>query len=216
MCSNAEINANFHFSHCKSMETLRCHSNKSTWAMIIKNIIYDNKKHNLCRGLCHEHVCKASPSSPLRLLRRIFFNSFSKIYPLRCHGNQSNSAISTKFIWIIEEHFSKNLNICSETAKIANFHFSHYKSMENINCHSNQSSYPIGTKNIINCSPIYRCYMWNMERIGFRGVVIWKCWWMDDGCLPILQALLCAFGSGELKTLWSPILYTFLCFIICI
>ena len=43
----------------------------------------------------------------------------------------------------------KNLNICSETAKIANFHFSHYKSMETISCHYNQSSYPIGTKNNI-------------------------------------------------------------------
>ena len=47
----------------------------------------------------------------------------------------------------------KYLNICSETAKIANFHFSHYKSMETISCHSNQSSYPIGTKNIIICFP---------------------------------------------------------------
>ena len=42
--------------------------------------------------------------------------------------------------------FKKYLNICSETAKITNFHFSHYKSMETISCHSNQSSYPIGTK----------------------------------------------------------------------
>ena len=40
----------------------------------------------------------------------------------------------------------KNLNICCETAKTANFHFSHYKSMETISFHSNQSSYPIGTK----------------------------------------------------------------------
>ena len=37
-----EINANFHFSHhmYKYMETLSCHSNKSTWATTIKNIIY--------------------------------------------------------------------------------------------------------------------------------------------------------------------------------
>ena len=40
----------------------------------------------------------------------------------------------------------KNLNICSETANVANFHFSRYKSMETISCHSNQSSYPIRTK----------------------------------------------------------------------
>ena len=50
---------------------------------------------------------------------------------------------------LLKKHFcrKKILNICSETAKIANFHFSHYKPMETINCHSNQGSYPIGTKN---------------------------------------------------------------------
>ena len=53
---------------------------------------------------------------------------------------------------------------CSETAKIAIFHFSHYKSVETISCHSNQSSYPIGTKNTF-----IRCYMWNMERISFTA-----------------------------------------------
>ena len=35
-----EINADLHFSHYKSMETLSCHSNESTWATTIKNIIY--------------------------------------------------------------------------------------------------------------------------------------------------------------------------------
>ena len=34
-----EINANFHFSHYKSMENLSCHNN-STWATTIKNITY--------------------------------------------------------------------------------------------------------------------------------------------------------------------------------
>ena len=76
-------------------------------------------------------------------------NIFSKINPLCCHGNQSNSAIWTQFIRIVED-YSRNMsvkkNICSETAKIANFHFSHYKSMETTSCHSNQSSYPIETK----------------------------------------------------------------------
>ena len=37
----------------------------------------------------------------------------------------------------------------SKQKKVANFHFSHYKSMENISCHSNHSSYPNGIKNII-------------------------------------------------------------------
>ena len=58
-------------------------------------------------------------------------------------------------IGLLKKHFGKkkNLNTCSETAKIANFHFSHYKSMETISFHSNQSSYPIGTKNTIIRSP---------------------------------------------------------------
>ena len=48
---------------------------------------------------------------------------------------------------LLKKHFcKKNLNICSETSKIDNFHFSHYKSMETISCNSNQSSYPIGKK----------------------------------------------------------------------
>ena len=40
ICSNTKINANFHFSHYKSMETLSCHSNESTWATTIKKTIY--------------------------------------------------------------------------------------------------------------------------------------------------------------------------------
>ena len=48
---------------------------------------------------------------------------------------------------LLKKHFCRkqNLNICSETAKIANFHFSYYKSVETMSCNSNQSSYPIGT-----------------------------------------------------------------------
>ena len=40
ICSNTEINANFHFFQYKYMETLSCHSNESTRATTIKNIIY--------------------------------------------------------------------------------------------------------------------------------------------------------------------------------
>ena len=59
-------------------------------------------------------------------------------YPLRCHGNQSNIKLSDldKILMnskgLLKKHFckKKNLNICSETAKTANFHFSHYQPME--------------------------------------------------------------------------------------
>ena len=72
---------------------------------------------------------------------------------------------------LLKKHFcwKKNLNICSETAKIATFHFSHYKSRETVNCHSSQSSYPIGTKTQLFVPPSYRCYMWNKERMGFTA-----------------------------------------------
>ena len=42
----------------------------------------------------------------------------------------------------------KKSNIPNDLAKIVNFHFSHYKSMETLSCHSNQSSYPTEIKNI--------------------------------------------------------------------
>ena len=41
-----------------------------------------------------------------------------------------------------------NTRIPNDLAKIVNFHFSHYKSMETLSCHSNQSSYPTKIKNI--------------------------------------------------------------------
>ena len=40
ICSNTEINANFHFSHYEYMETLSRHSNENTWATTIKNIFH--------------------------------------------------------------------------------------------------------------------------------------------------------------------------------
>ena len=39
ICNEIAINLSFHFSHCKSMETLSCHSNQSAWATAIKNNI---------------------------------------------------------------------------------------------------------------------------------------------------------------------------------
>ena len=120
----------------------------------------------------------------LWLLRKRFLNNFLKIYPLCCHGNQSNSAIWTKFIWIVEDYLrnisvEKNLNICSETAKIATFHFSHYKSMETISSHSSQSSYPTGTKNwysaIIFWEIRNRWLVWT--HILDRFLFIWTPFW---------------------------------------
>ena len=42
---------------------------------------------------------------------------------------------------LFQKHFcKKNQNICSKTEINANFHFSHYKSMETLSCHSNEST----------------------------------------------------------------------------
>ena len=42
ICNEIEIKTYFHFSHCKSMETISCHSDESTWAIkrAIKNTIF--------------------------------------------------------------------------------------------------------------------------------------------------------------------------------
>ena len=50
---------------------------------------------------------------------------------------------------LLNKHFcKKKSNIPNDLAKIVNYHFSHYKSMETLSCHSKQSSYPIKIKNI--------------------------------------------------------------------
>ena len=48
----------------------------------------------------------------------------------------------------INIYVKKKSNIPNDLAKIVNFHFSHYKSMETLTCHSNQSSYLTEIKNI--------------------------------------------------------------------
>ena len=116
--------------------------------------------------------------------------------------------IWTKFIWVVEDYSrnisarkKKSLNICSETAKIANFHFSHYKSMETICYHSNQeflSDWNKKTKLFL--SPIYRCYMWNMQRIGFtaseeKSFANVDDWWTDGRQMP-------AHSTSSSLSLW--------------
>ena len=83
-----------------------------------------------------------------------FFRKFTLYIAMATNQIQRFGQNSYQRRGLLKKHFcKKNLNACSETAKIANFHFSHYKSMETISCHSNQSSYPIGTKNTIIRSP---------------------------------------------------------------
>ena len=81
---------NFHFSHYKSMETLSCHSNQSSYPTEIKNIAF--VEGNVL------DVCKVSASSFLWFLRRRFLNIFTKIDPFCRPDNQSNTQIWTKVI----------------------------------------------------------------------------------------------------------------------
>ena len=102
---------------------------------------------------------------------------------------------------LLKKHFckkkkkkkKKNLNICSETAKIANFHFSHYKSMETKSFHSNQEFLSDWNKKhnylfppsidaicgiwIESASLLQRRSCLKMLKTDRRA---------DDGCLPIL------------------------------
>ena len=85
----AEI-VNFHFSHYKSMGTICCHSNQSSYPIGIKTLFW--------KGYCPKHVCQVLASSPLWFLRRRFLNIFTKIDPFCRPDNQSNSPIWTKVI----------------------------------------------------------------------------------------------------------------------
>ena len=103
ICSNTEINANFHFSYYKSMENLSCHSNQSAWVTAIRNNVF-----------VEANVMNMYAKFQLHPLYEFWGEDFwrfvLKIYPLCCHGNQSNSAIWTKFIWIIED-YSRNISV---------------------------------------------------------------------------------------------------------
>ena len=59
---------------------------------------------------------------------------------------------SHNFLSLVEDYSTNNFknfcqNICNKTAIKANFHFSHYKSMETLSGHSNQSAYATAIKN---------------------------------------------------------------------
>ena len=137
----------------------------------------------------------------------IFENLFA-IKPFCGHGNQLNSAVWTKIIWLVED-YSRNISVKLmskylqwHSNKCQNFHLSHYKSMATISCHGNQSSHPIGTKNIFIHSPGLKMLhvKFGGNRLhGFWADVVWKCWRTDDGCLPILYYKLTCEPSAQVS-----------------
>ena len=128
------------------MESLSCHSIETTWAMTIKNIIYvDANVMNMYA--CMQNFSFIPLTDSEEKIFEYFFKNLPFMLPWQPIKFSDFDKIHTNRRGLLKKHFSKkkNQNICSETAKIANFHFSHYKSMEIVSCHSNQSSYPIVT-----------------------------------------------------------------------
>ena len=113
---------NFLFSHYKSMGTISCHRNQSSYPSGIKNTTF-------VEANVPKHVCQDSASSPLWSLRRRFLNIFTKIDPFYRPDNQSDSPIWTKVARNVEDcsiniSVKKIPNIPNETEKIVNFLFS--------------------------------------------------------------------------------------------
>ena len=141
------------FSHYKSLGTISCHSNQSSYPTGIKNTtcVEANVLSMYAKFLLHPlymvsekkiflHFYENQPFLPPR--QPIKFTDLDKSH-MKCRG-------------LLNKHFCKKKkiqNIPNETEKNVNFLFSHYKSKGTISCHSNQSSYPIGTKNTTFCSP---------------------------------------------------------------
>ena len=100
-CSETAIKTYFHFSHYKSMETLSCHSNESTWATATKTIFVEANVMNIS--------AKFQLHAAYGFWGEMILSYFSQIYPFGWHGNQSNSAAWTKFICLVED-YSRNIS----------------------------------------------------------------------------------------------------------
>ena len=81
---------NLHFSHYKSMETLSCHSNQSSYLTEIKNITFVD-------GNVLSKYAKFWLHSPYGFWEEDF-KHFTKIDPFCCPHKQSNTPIWTKVI----------------------------------------------------------------------------------------------------------------------
>ena len=132
------------------MEALSCHSNESTWATIIKNKIYvEANVMNI--------FAKFQVHSPYGFWEEDFwifffeFRKFSLSVAMTTNQKQRLGQIHMVGRGLLQNHFSKTLfqNISSNTEINANFHFSHYKTMETLSCHSNENTWATTIKNII-------------------------------------------------------------------
>ena len=80
------------------METLSCHSDERTQATAIKNILFvEANVMNISTKFQLHHLMASE--------EMIFAN-----LAFGCHGNQSNSAVWTKFIWLVQD-YSRNISV---------------------------------------------------------------------------------------------------------
>ena len=134
---------------------LSCHSNESTWATTMKNTIY-------VEANVMNMYAKFQLHSPYDFWGEDFwiFEYFFEKLPFMLSWQPVKFSDLDKIHMnrrgLLKKHFCKKNSkyaVRQQKLPIANFHFSHYKSVTTISCHSNQSSYPIGTKNTIIRSP---------------------------------------------------------------
>ena len=120
-CSNipnvlAEI-VNFHFSHYKSMGTISCHSNQSSYPTRIK-------KHNLCRGYCPKHVSQVSASSQIWFLKKIFKHCYENRPFLPSQQPIKFTDLDKSHLkhrGLLNNHFCKKIQIRQKKLSISSF-----------------------------------------------------------------------------------------------
>ena len=157
------------------METLSCHSNESTWATTIKNIIYvEANVMNI--------YAKFQLHPPYGFWEEVFFfNIFSTNLAFRLPWQPIKISDLDKIHMVgrglLQKHFCKKKIKYLQKHKInANFHFSHFKSMETLSCHSNESTWVTTIKHIIyveaNVMNIYAKFQLHPP-YGFWGEDFW-------------------------------------------
>ena len=95
----AEI-VKFHFSHYKSMGTINCHSNQSSYPTGIKTQLMTDldKSHMKRRALLNKHFCKKNPNIPneTEKIVNFLFSHCKSMGTLSYHSNQSSYPIGIK------------------------------------------------------------------------------------------------------------------------
>ena len=142
--SNYYLNSNFHFSHYKPVETVSCHSNESTWATAIKNITFVEANVMNIYAMCQLHLPHGFWGDDFWRKKTCMFSHFD------CHGNQSNSVVWTKFIYLVKD-YSRNISVkllskYMQWDRNKGLFSLIYRSMKTLGCHSVESTWAMAIK----------------------------------------------------------------------